>query len=78
MIYEGTPGEPTRERHLEIIERYGVSVYYTAPTLIRTFMSWFGQELPGWARSDLAAPAGHRGRGDQPRGLGVVPPHLRP
>ena len=47
VIYEGTPGEPTRERHLEIIERYGVSVYYTAPTLIRTFMSWFGQELPG-------------------------------
>ena len=46
VIYEGTPGEPTRERHLEIIERYGVTVYYTAPTLIRTFMSWFGDELP--------------------------------
>ncbi|ATG53876.1 acetate--CoA ligase [Brachybacterium ginsengisoli] len=47
VIYEGTPGEPHRERHLEIIERYGVTVYYTAPTLIRTFMSWFGEELPG-------------------------------
>ena len=35
VIYEGTPGEPRRERHLEIIERYGVTVYYTAPTLIR-------------------------------------------
>ncbi|MDN5687556.1 MAG: acetate--CoA ligase [Brachybacterium sp.] len=46
VIYEGTPGEPSRERHLEIIERYGVTVYYTAPTLIRTFMSWFGDELP--------------------------------
>ncbi|MDN6303245.1 MAG: AMP-binding protein, partial [Brachybacterium sp.] len=46
VIYEGTPGEPTRERHLEIIERYGVTVYYTAPPLIRTFMSWFGDELP--------------------------------
>ncbi|MGP9733626.1 acetate--CoA ligase [Brachybacterium sp. AOP42-C2-15] len=46
VIYEGTPGEPTRERHLEIIERYGVTVYYTAPTLIRTFMSWFGDTLP--------------------------------
>ncbi|MGO2312138.1 acetate--CoA ligase [Brachybacterium tyrofermentans] len=46
VIYEGTPGEPIRERHLEIIERYGVTVYYTAPTLIRTFMSWFGDELP--------------------------------
>ena len=46
VIYEGTPGEPSRERHLEIIERYGVTVYYTAPTLIRTFMSWFGESLP--------------------------------
>ena len=46
VIYEGTPGEPHRERHLEIIERYGVTVYYTAPTLIRTLMSWFGEELP--------------------------------
>ncbi len=47
VIYEGTPDSPHRERHLEIIERYGVTVYYTAPTLIRTFMTWFGAELPG-------------------------------
>ncbi|QBE49824.1 acetate--CoA ligase [Leucobacter triazinivorans] len=47
VIYEGTPDAPHRERHLEIIERYGVTVYYTAPTLIRTFMTWFGDELPG-------------------------------
>ncbi|MBP5802649.1 acetate--CoA ligase [Microbacterium maritypicum] len=46
VIYEGTPDSPHRERHLEIIERYGVTVYYTAPTLIRTFMTWFGAELP--------------------------------
>lgn len=46
VIYEGTPDTPDRERHLEIIERYGVTVYYTAPTLIRTFMTWFGAELP--------------------------------
>ncbi|WP_194419888.1 acetate--CoA ligase [Microbacterium abyssi] len=46
IIYEGTPDSPHRERHLEIIERYGVTVYYTAPTLIRTFMTWFGDELP--------------------------------
>ncbi|WP_460781953.1 acetate--CoA ligase [Microbacterium shaanxiense] len=46
VIYEGTPDSPNRERHLEIIERYGVTVYYTAPTLIRTFMTWFGAELP--------------------------------
>lgn len=47
VIYEGTPDSPHRERHLEIIERYGVTVYYTAPTLIRTFMTWFGADLPG-------------------------------
>lgn len=47
VIYEGTPDTPHRERHLEIIERYGVTVYYTAPTLIRTFMTWFGGALPG-------------------------------
>ncbi|MFA7498397.1 MAG: acetate--CoA ligase [Leucobacter sp.] len=47
VIYEGTPDAPHRERHLEIIERYGVTVYYTAPTLIRTFMTWFGDNLPG-------------------------------
>src|SRR5690606_3976237 len=46
VIYEGTPDTPTQSRHLEIIERYGVTVYYTAPTLIRTFMTWFGDELP--------------------------------
>ncbi|WP_417504322.1 acetate--CoA ligase [Microbacterium sp.] len=46
VVYEGTPDAPHRERHLEIIERYGVTVYYTAPTLIRTFMTWFGAELP--------------------------------
>ncbi|WP_144796661.1 acetate--CoA ligase [Microbacterium paludicola] len=46
VIYEGTPDSPHRERHLEIIERYGVTVYYTAPTLIRTFMTWFGEHLP--------------------------------
>ena len=53
VIYEGTPDSPHRERHLEIIERYGVTVYYTAPTLIRTFMTWFGTQLP--TRHDLSA-----------------------
>lgn len=53
VIYEGTPDSPHRERHLEIIERYGVTVYYTAPTLIRTFMTWFGDTLP--AGHDLSS-----------------------
>jgi acetyl-CoA synthetase len=46
VIYEGTPGVPTPARHWEIIERYGVTTYYTAPTLIRTFMTWFPDGPP--------------------------------
>lgn len=45
VIYEGTPDFPTQHRHFEIIEKYGVTIYYTAPTLIRTFMKW-GAEIP--------------------------------
>ena len=45
VIYEGTPNTPHEGRHWEIIEKYGVSIYYTAPTLIRTFMKW-GTEIP--------------------------------
>ncbi|MDF1477627.1 acetate--CoA ligase [Leifsonia sp. H3M29-4] len=49
VIYEGTPDAPNRSRHFEIIERYGVTVYYTAPTLVRTLMTWFPEGLPGEA-----------------------------
>lgn len=45
VVYEGTPNSPSEHRHFEIIEKYGVTVYYTAPTLIRTFMKW-GREIP--------------------------------
>lgn len=45
VLYEGTPDAPTQHRHFEIIEKYGVTIYYTAPTLIRTFMKW-GREIP--------------------------------
>ncbi|TFC94759.1 MULTISPECIES: acetate--CoA ligase [Cryobacterium] len=46
VIYEGTPNTPHPGRHFEIIARYGVTTYYTAPTLIRTFMTWFPEGLP--------------------------------
>ena len=46
VIYEGTPNTPDRSRHFEIIERYKVTTYYTAPTLIRTFMTWFPDGIP--------------------------------
>ena len=44
VVYEGTPASPDEHRHFQVIEKYGVTIYYTAPTLIRTFMKW-GREL---------------------------------
>ncbi|MGW4533686.1 acetate--CoA ligase [Nocardia sp. NPDC004340] len=45
VLYEGTPNTPDEHRHFQIIEKYGVTTYYIAPTLIRTFMKW-GREIP--------------------------------
>jgi acetyl-CoA synthetase len=45
VLYEGTPDTPNQHRHFEIIEKYGVTIYYTAPTMIRTFMKW-GRDIP--------------------------------
>jgi acetyl-CoA synthetase len=44
-MYEGTPDTPNKSRMFEIIEKYKVSILYTAPTLIRTWMKW-GDEFP--------------------------------
>ncbi|WP_394553471.1 acetate--CoA ligase [Agromyces sp. MMS24-JH15] len=46
LIYEGTPNTPHQARHFELIERYGVTTYYTAPTLIRSLMTWFPDGVP--------------------------------
>ncbi|WP_104117623.1 acetate--CoA ligase [Arthrobacter sp. B1805] len=46
VIFEGTPNTPHPGRHLEIIERYGVTSYYTAPTLVRSLMGWFPDGVP--------------------------------
>jgi acetyl-CoA synthetase len=45
VIYEGTPDFPDKDRLWEIVERYKVTILYTAPTAIRTFMKW-GVEYP--------------------------------
>ena len=52
VMYEGTPDSPHRGRWWEIVEKYGVTVFYTAPTAIRTFMKW-GDEIP--AKFDLSS-----------------------
>ncbi len=45
VLYEGTPDTPHQGRWWEIIQEYGVTVFYTAPTAIRTFMKW-GESIP--------------------------------
>jgi acetyl-CoA synthetase len=45
VMYEGTPDTPHKGRIFEIVEKYGVTILYTAPTLIRTWMKW-GDEYP--------------------------------
>jgi acetyl-CoA synthetase len=44
VMYEGTPDTPNKDRLWDIAERYGVTILYTAPTAIRTFMKWGEQE----------------------------------
>jgi acetyl-CoA synthetase len=44
VMYEGTPDTPARDRIWSIAEKYGVTILYTAPTAIRTYMKWGTQE----------------------------------
>ena len=55
VMYEGTPDTPHKGRWWEICEKYGVTIFYTAPTAIRTFMKW-GDDIPA-ARPVQAARA---------------------
>ncbi|WP_433330606.1 acetate--CoA ligase [Spirillospora sp. CA-294931] len=52
VMYEGTPDTPHKARWWEIVEKYKVTIFYTAPTAIRTFMKW-GDDLP--AQHDLSS-----------------------
>ena len=45
IMYEGSPDYPDRDRFWAIIEKYGATICYTAPTAIRSFMRW-GEEYP--------------------------------
>jgi acetyl-CoA synthetase len=45
LMYEGAPDWPHRDRFWEVIEKYGVTVFYTAPTAIRAFMKWGTEHL---------------------------------
>jgi acetyl-CoA synthetase len=52
VMYEGTPDYPDKDRFWRIVEKYGVTILYTAPTAIRTFVRW-GEQFP--KRCDLSS-----------------------
>jgi acetyl-CoA synthetase len=52
VMYEGPPDYPDKEIHWKLIESFGVTIYYFAPTAIRSFMKW-GAELPN--KHDLSS-----------------------
>jgi acetyl-CoA synthetase len=52
VMYEGVPNFPANDRVWSIIEKYGVTIFYTAPTAIRTYMKWGTQEP---AKHDLSS-----------------------
>jgi acetyl-CoA synthetase len=52
VMYEGAPDWPEKDRFWQIVERYGVTIFYTAPTAIRAFMRW-GTQWP--ERRDLSS-----------------------
>jgi acetyl-CoA synthetase len=51
LMYEGAPDWPDRGRFWQLVEKYGVTIFYTAPTAIRAFMRW-GTDWP--AKSNLS------------------------
>ncbi|MBS3903853.1 MAG: acetate--CoA ligase [Simkania sp.] len=53
LIYEGAPDWPERNRFWKLIEKYGVTILYTAPTAIRTFMKWGEEWIKGYDLSSL-------------------------
>ncbi len=53
VMFEGAPDYPKKDRYWEIVERYGVTIFYTAPTAIRAFMRWGTQWPEGRDMSSL-------------------------
>jgi acetyl-CoA synthetase len=71
LMYEGAPNWPEPDRFWHIVEKYRVSVLYTAPTAIRAFMKWGpnGQRNTTFRRYGCSA----RWRADQSGSMDLVP-----
>ena len=76
VMYEGAPDWPQKDRFWAIVARYGVTIFYTAPTAIRAFMSW-GTDWPKKHDLGFAAPARIGRRADQSGSVGLVSPSHR-
>ncbi len=53
IVYEGAPDWPEKDRFWQLCERYGVTIFYTAPTAIRAFMKWGVQHVTPYDLSQL-------------------------
>jgi hypothetical protein len=71
FMYEGAPDWPDRGRFWKLVQKYGVTVFYTAPTAIRAFMRW-GTDWPGLRPVDAPA-SGDGGGAHQSGSVDVVP-----
>ena len=71
VMYEGTPDWPDKDRLWRIVEKYGVTIFHTAPTAIRTFMRW-GTDFPAKHNLKSLRLLGTVGEPINPGSLGVV------
>ena len=76
LMFEGVPTYPTAGRFWEVVDKYEVTIFYTAPTAIRALMG-AGDEPVTKTLAAVAAPARLGRRADQPRGLDLVLPGRR-
>ena len=77
LMFEGVPTWPDAGRFWQICDKFGVTVFYTAPTAIRALMR-LGDEWPAKRQARHPARPGLRRRADQSRGLDVVLHERRP
>ncbi len=76
IFYEGAIDYPDPGRIWRMIEKYGVTIFYTSPTAIRSLMR-HGEGWPGASRPVDASAARHCRRADQPGGVDLVPQDRR-
>jgi acetyl-CoA synthetase len=73
VLYEGVPNHPAEDRFWDIVERYGVTQLYTAPTAIRAFMKWGDEHPAGHDLSSLGCWAVSASRSTRRPGSGTTP-----